>query len=351
MSMSSTFQLMVEQKTAGGNCTTDSDVGDPPCVLTDPQCCKNNTRVCSTNNSCISINPFGDPGLYKAKCSEIIRNPTDPDYSCPIFSGRFPISIEWANTVSSSCTTSRDKTLSCTYDVEIFREAGVVLAYRNQQCGGNCDGDDIYNKIIMPTFCSQTSLICPSDPFTGQTLDSCSLLNNSEGDPNSGGGLCRDWCAKNPTECDTVKNNWCAVNSSNVQCACLKPQSQKNNIKNLFSGISAVAGSGPIGCWWLPCKSLDGEYLVTNNIVNAAVNCPTVCQQIIQAINNQETNIDLTNIDQILNCSGIDPNIPPATPESQETSISSFWWFFGILLIVLVLLIIGIAIFLIFRYK
>ena len=252
---------------------------------------------------------------YQQRCSR-----PDPNI-CPVIGGTRG-TVRWNSNDDSGNFQQQGRQARCEYNVTDFKEAADLTAWINA-FGEN----DVYNNIIMPYYCPQTAATgtCPIFPplLTGTGtacpagLTGCSRLSAT----NQDGQLCRAWAASNVTLGQVAGANFCSANTCANDCKCYN----RENVDPLYILITESPGAPPPttdACWYQPCQQSPPFLIPANQIIGTGT-CPTtVCQQVVNIIGNQGSNINIDIARQDISCT-----FAPAGPTGggNPSYIKTIW--------------------------
>jgi hypothetical protein len=82
------------------------------------------------------------------------------------------------------------------------------------------------------------------------------------------GGKCENWCARDPTNCDKLKNNFCDMNPDDPLCDCINALSRPEHTK-LTKGNEIVYRKYVPACYFDRCKVGPSRVFTTTEMVEA----------------------------------------------------------------------------------
>jgi hypothetical protein len=166
----------------------------------------------------------------------------------------------------------------------------------------------VYDNVLLPPICMQRANTEDCVPDNGITLvpGACTgatgLVGCSRVTAELGGwaGECRAWADRNKPVFDQEVITYCShqANKCTVDCRC-QNRAEVDEIYNKY----ADKKSGADGCWYRPCKSLNGKYLVRDIFAQQQKTCePALCEVIINiwATDSANVNFDIGN--QTIDC-------------------------------------------------
>lgn len=245
--------------------------------------------------------------------------------------------------------TDLDKFVPSTYGgTSIFLNTG-TQNYTYQ--GQNIPQLEVQLSLILSSFCSRASVDCLDGINPG--LGYCSFIFAQRTD--NGNNYCNSIygalkTSQYPTNLSaaigTAMQTYCQSSNPLFQgtvppeCLCVNPngspyyaalakeaQGANINVNNPYTSDSGFSNSfGNVGCWWPPCQ-LSPEATLIPLAVQEASNCPNVCANVVDIVNNGNLNLSGTTIDQSIACcaptspyyggSCTKPPSPPTPPSSN----------------------------------
>lgn len=268
--------------------------------------CPNNDWVIDPNISC---------GLFESDqqaCSHTL--PT----LCPSISGEG--SAQWADDGAYN-SLNQGRKVKCVYQLQDFQNADDLTKFTNE-FGFN----DSYNNVIMPNFCAQKELdnsTCPLFPISptggvqcGTGLTGCSRMTSSSSD----GIACQNWANNNVKLAQGASKEYC-LNTSNTcstDCLCYN----RGAVDPTYFEIIKQGAALPTvaACWYQPCQ-LDQYLIPADQNIDQANVCPTtICEQVVQIVNNKNSNIDVNIAKEEISC-----NTNSSQGGNNTTYLSTLW--------------------------
>lgn len=370
--MSNFNQEYIQTTCFGGG----QDLPNRICPCTEPLCgdesndgmsnCSDVEGICSIHAYHTSLGTNGNSpgcpsGMYQCTgydwpsslASAWLCSSADPGQCPSIDNGNTSIIANNASLTSVGCsnTTSTTVNINCTYNAQDFNTVQSANNWQTTNWGSFSDqATKNLNDNIYPSVCGKTassvglSQYCPIDSITGQQMSDCSriVLNN---DPDGYGQTCTTWCINNPQQCTTTMTNYCRINDT-PDCQCVNRTNDQ--VYRALVGNSALA-SLPAKCWWVPCSgSQAAPYLIPNDQLDAS--CPSslnVCQSVIQAIDNVDSSINVSNNPSVIDCGQNNGGGGGGEVSSNNTVIIIVI----IVVVIIILIIIGVIIYLLARKK
>lgn len=231
---------------------------------------------------------------------------------------------------------------ACFYNPSVFSTA--TQAQMDPWLGAfdYINNTDLNAEIIgesLTNFCFQrTTLNCPQDDVTGQGMTACAIYSTTS----ESGTICRNNLGStvviNPKDLDGLFNQYCAANKT-ADCDCVNPQPA-----DLYNQMNAAIGSfiGAKQCWWVPCKSESGNYMVPsgNQVTDACPSNITICENVANFVNDQIADgacINVSFVDNVTNCSS----------SGILTWLEQYWW----VILIIIMIIAAIVIFFYFQRR
>lgn len=237
--------------------------------------------------------------------------------TCPAFGTSF-VSAAWAKTASGVCASP---SVECTYDASKMTYTDITAFIADYCTNPTCSTQPVWNDVIMPTFCYESSTTC-----TGGLTTCPEMLDST-----ASGSLCRSWASANPDSANQAAIDFCrgALSTDAVTtyvCDCVdKAQDPVYDYINKY-----IPSSYNPGCWYLPCTNPQKE-LITSDVVTAGCSKSDMCTAINNVISTIPTDLTKSQLQQSLACPITEDPIP-LTP-LQPASSHWFLWFIIILII------------------
>ena len=206
---------------------------------------------------------------------------------------------------------------------------------------------DQLNTNILPSFCFQeVTGGCPGG--TGST--GCARIVSTA----NGSQLCQEWALGNQNGksfrgaaldsnlVDTYMENYCESNPTRPECQCLSRNEPGAIGHEDYEVLAQAANAGERDwCWYIPCKQIGNVgTLLTSDFVNPTQTCPTtICENILEFINNNASNINIGQYKALTSCTSGGGN-------GGETLWQKIWshkWLFSGLLLLFTIIIIVIV--------
>jgi hypothetical protein len=215
--------------------------------------------------------------------------------------------------------------VQCTYPLSTFQTSNDIQTYID--AFGN---DSNIQSTILPNMCSNiTTINCPVDPVTGQTMPVCTLFTSTS----SEGMMCDTFSDDNPVAANNIKTNVCIGNTT-PDCLC-----QNGAADPLYQDISRnLSVDIPSYCWWKPCTQPNTYVLLSTDLTPDFTLCPADTCDMVRGIikeNKLEEKYGTNVLSVKLSC--------PLSGNSKSTnslSAGAIVW-----LVVIFIVIIGIVIF------
>lgn len=204
--------------------------------------------------------------------------------------------------------------VTCKYPTEIFNTPNDVKLWKDTYLSPNLpenvlqQNQKTYDNILMPKVCMQRADSKDCVPDNGITLvpgactGSTGLFGCSRVTAELGGwaGECKAWAARNKPVFDQEIITYCAnpANKCTVDCRC-ENRAEVDEIYNKYANVK----SGADGCWYRPCKSLNGKYLVRDIFAQQQQTCETaLCEVIVNIWATDTANVDFNIGNQTIDC-------------------------------------------------
>jgi hypothetical protein len=293
-----------------------------------------------------SVNNGGNFCFFQPVCSQVDQS----NGTCPQIGGPMGGTIAW-NGTANVFSQSQGRLVNCGYDVTAFKTSTDIQNWINVFCPNNVcpppvngiDNNAAFN-LIMENFCPQQAAtghcqaypISPTSP-TGICvggLTGCSRFSSVDSPTNTDGSLCRTWAAKNGILANTASSTFCGANLCANDCLCFN----RGKVDELYILIT-MASTTPItdACWFKPCQE-EGVYLIPDDQnISGTGHCPsTICQQVINIIDNSSSTINITVAQQSISC-----NITPSGGGTGgQTWVQSIWDQYGTYIIIFTVIIV-----------
>lgn len=220
------------------------------------------------------------------KCSK-------PDVNqCPVIGGKRG-EISWTTNNDAYNFQPEGRQISCTYNVDDFKTADDLETWLN-----NFGYDPIFINNIMPVYCPQQAEpgTCPTFPPTSGTagtpcaggLTGCSRMSSTD----KNGAYCSQWASNYVTLGQEAGSTFCGKNICASDCKCYN----RSVVDPLYKDITSSPGAPPPttdACWYKPCQDSPPFLIPSNQVINQA-SCPKLyCEQVVNIIGNQGSNINV----------------------------------------------------------
>ena len=217
--------------------------------------------------------------------------------------------------------------VKCTYNLNQFQNIDAVMTYVNSFAStGKFDKNLI--DVIGPEFCFLQSTNCPLDVTTGLPMKVCSNFVSLDEEI---GRFCGNWRIQadkiSPKIVDNAFTTYCAQTSPTPDCTCVNCN-KEDVCRTINENLP-----GKIGCWFIPCKTVE-DYLVPFSELKPDCDA-TVCEQVINIINNKNLNINTKDFKTTIDCSSGGLGDQPTTPVSTFRNL-----IIGIIIVVIIIIII-----------
>ena len=154
--------------------------------------------------------------------------------------------------------------------------------FKESCCSGSLD----LRLACDPTWCPMSKGCADSKA----TIRHCSGADANGKPMISTNRSCRNWCKDNMEICNQAKDEFCVNNPGSKECACMRPQDQKEfkEFQEDMLSIGIPLPTIPTYCWFPGCAGSDLQtVLKTTNILTEEKKCTpqtlVMCNQIISA--------------------------------------------------------------------
>lgn len=242
-------------------------------------------------------------------------------------------------------------------------------AYYNSYMAHVCLRPYTATKTVSPAPPCAPNIVAGTAPGGGALIPSTCLVMYQDSLGNADGGAgsaCQAWwnetAAQNtlfsdPTYKDDLITYTCSIYNTLAECACYN-----RDVNPTYIALEANGNlvSGPIACWYFPCKNGVASALLDSaiyggttsdnkcsaNVGTSCVNCPSNCEQIQKIANN--INIAVGDVSQVLNCpisggGGGGSGGGGGGSGVGSFNIAQYWWIFlvvGALMIIVVIVVV-----------
>jgi hypothetical protein len=201
----------------------------------------------------------------------------------------------------------------CTYSTDHFEHPSDLDEY-HRHWGYDNDCDQILEK-----FCQKQSVSCPVDPATGKQMTVCSNFIATD----DAGTKCREWAAKNPSQADNAKKEYCSSHSNESECACIS-----RNDDPIYQLGKSVSGDINDACWYKPCQN-STTTLVPSGLENPV--CPNdTCSTIVSGIRSKGTSYTPCQLESKISC-----NFTGGNHDNNHGGFFFGGWGLGLILIII----------------
>lgn len=298
--------------------------------------CAIQDQPCNVTNNCPAGTWFyqgqiGGMCMGSQTFNDCVINCSEPNISlCPQFGTQSATSAGFSRNVSNNLTPG-NAPLACIYPATAFTNATLAQMTALTQYRSTMNTSD-YNTAFNQYCFQEINQTCPVDATTNQQMTACSRVSSTGDD----GTLCRQWLNNTDnTTHDSLIQSYCSMHQT-ADCKCATPTPT-----TLYNQLNAGLGlSGQPQCWWVPCETRSGAYLVPSTFENQTT-CPSgeaVCERVDRFVDTTVVRGGQINANDVASYTGCD---------RSETDILAFlekyWWIIFIIVGGIIFLVIIIA--------